>query len=544
MISRSLGHRAPLLWLVLPFIAGLAAGKIFIIGSPPLLLSGAVAVAVYALASAWRGWPGWAPALVVTMVLCGLASYALHRVRLPAWDSLPPREARLSLEVERVFASQDPRRASGLARVVAADEHLGDLVGQRLYFSLNLRRGEARPVRSAELATVGVLVTLPRNPPVDTFDGYLAGAGMNFRLTRGQVLTELSPAHAYYRFCDRAAERFNAILGLGIEEKHPGLAGLLRAMMLGQTHELSSEQRTLFMQSGTMHLFAISGLNIGVIAGALHFILALLRLPAWGRLIIGAGLLWLFVDITGASPSAVRAFVMATFVHAAFVLRQPRNALAALAASAFAVLLVAPLQVFSASFLMSYGIVAALLVLGLPLGDAWVERWTPWRLLPKPTWRWWHHAGDWIWRWLALALAIGVATTLIGLVTGVQFFGLLTPGALVANLVLIPLAMLATLAGFISMMVGLTGIGMLAIPPNQIAAGFLWCIERLVEFSAKVPGVYLPAKFISPWVAPTLLVSLLALLLAGYGARWRGRRWWLPPFALVALALVFGVSYP
>ena len=27
MISRSLGHRAPLLWLVLPFIGGLAAGK-------------------------------------------------------------------------------------------------------------------------------------------------------------------------------------------------------------------------------------------------------------------------------------------------------------------------------------------------------------------------------------------------------------------------------------------------------------------------------------------------------------------------------------
>lgn len=544
MTSRSLGHRAPLLWLVLPFIAGLALGKTVSLGSTPLLLIGAVGTSLYAILAGWRGWRGWGLALGASMILCGAASYALHRVRLPAWDSLPPREARLSLEVERVFASQDPRRASGLARVVAADEHLGDLVGQRLYFSLNLRRGEARPVRSAELATVGVLVTLPRNPPVDTFDGYLAGAGMNFRLTRGQVLTELRPAHAYYRFCDRAAERFNAILGFGIEEKHPGLAGLLRAMMLGQTHELSSEQRTLFMQSGTMHLFAISGLNIGVIAGALHFLLALLRLPAWGRLIGGAALLWLFVDITGASPSAVRAFVMATFVHAAFVLRQPRNALAALAASAFAVLLVAPLQIFSASFLMSYGIVAALLVLGLPLGDAWVQRWTPWRLLPKPTWRWWHHAGDWVWRWLALALAIGVATTLVSLVTGVQFFGLLTPGGLAANLVLIPGAMAATLAGFLSMLVGLAGVDILASVCNHVAAFLLWCIEWVVSASVQVPGVYLPAKFISPWVGPTLFVALLALLLAGYAARWRGRRWWLPPFALVALALVFGVSYP
>jgi competence protein ComEC len=116
---------------------------------------------------------------------------------------------------------------------------------------------------------VGVLVTLPRDPPTDTFDGYLAGAGVNFRLTRGRVVTEERPALAYYRFCAHVATRSSEILGEGIAGKRPHLAGLLRAMMLGATHELSDEQHTLFMQSGTMHLFAISGLNIGVIAGAL-----------------------------------------------------------------------------------------------------------------------------------------------------------------------------------------------------------------------------------------------------------------------------------
>ena len=100
--------------------------------------------------------------------------------------------------------------------------------------------------------------------------------------------------------------------------------------MLGTTHELSEEQETLFMQSGTMHLFAISGLNIGVVAGALQTLLLLIRLPPWARFVIGAVLLWLFVDITGGSPSAVRAFTMAVFLHAALVLRRPANLLAAL----------------------------------------------------------------------------------------------------------------------------------------------------------------------------------------------------------------------
>ena len=35
---------------------------------------------------------------------------------------------------------------------------------------------------------IGVLQTLPRNAPAGSFEGYLANAGMNFRLNRGRVL--------------------------------------------------------------------------------------------------------------------------------------------------------------------------------------------------------------------------------------------------------------------------------------------------------------------------------------------------------------------
>ncbi len=544
MISRSLGHRAPLLWLVLPFIGGLAAGKAGLTLPISVFLAVAAAGATIALLTARRAPRWWPPSIVIAMIGAGAASYALHRVRLPAWDELPAREARLVLRVDRVFASGDARRVSGLGTVVRADDHLRELARQRVYFSINLRRNEAPPIRSAVVSTVGVLVTLPRDPPADTFDGYLAGAGINFRLTRGRVLATERPAHAYYCLCAKAAERCHAILGLGIAEKRPALAGLLRAMMLGATHELSEEQHTLFMQSGTMHLFAISGLNIGVIASALSALLLLLQLPPWARLVLGAGLLWLFVDITGAAPSAVRAFTMAVFLQAAFVLQRPANVLAALAASALAVLLITPLQVFSASFLMSYGIVTALLVLGLPLGDAWLEHWKPWRDLPKPTWQLWQHVIDWIWRIVAMAVAIGVATTLVSLLTGVQFFRLLTPGALVANLVLIPAAMVVTLAGFAALLCGLLGFGLGAVLCNHAAALVLLIIEWLVRLSVQLPGAFLPAHFSQPWLGTVALVALLTTLLLGYGGRWQKIRggWW-PPFVVVALVLLFGVRF-
>jgi len=113
MSSRSLGHRAPLLWLVLPLMAGLAAGKFGDVAPVSWLLGGALVAAVGANFAAWRAVRWWAPAIGAALFLAGNASYPLHRARLPAWEGLPPREVRVALRVNRVFAQTDARRAAG-----------------------------------------------------------------------------------------------------------------------------------------------------------------------------------------------------------------------------------------------------------------------------------------------------------------------------------------------------------------------------------------------------------------------------------------------
>jgi competence protein ComEC len=204
----------------------------------------------------------------------------------------------------------------------------------------------------------------------------------------------------------------------------------------------------------------------------------------------------------------------------------------------------APLQAFGASFLMSYTIVLALLVLGLPLGDAWVARWTPWRDLPKPTWNWWQRGIDLGWRTIAVALSIGLATTLVSLLTGVQFFRLLTPGALIANLVLIPAAMVVTLGGFAALICGLIGFAWGAALCNHAAALMLLMIEWLVRLSVRMPGAFVPAHYSATWIGATALAALMATLVFGYATEWKRELggWW-PPFAVVALTLLFGVKF-
>ncbi len=544
MPPRSLGHRAPLLWLLVPFAAGLVAARATGGSAIVLPLGIAVGAGILALTAGPARPARWAASVVLTLFLAGFASRTLHHPRLSAWDTLPPREARLELAVERLFATTDPGRTAGLARITGTDPHLRELRGQRTYFSLALADAAAPPLRGAVIATIGVLGTVPADAKLATFDGFLAGAGVGFRLTRGRVIAERQPAPPLQRTYARLAAAFTRTLGAGIEEKRPALAGLLRAMMLGATRELSEEQHTLFMQSGTMHLFAISGLNIGVIAGALQALLLLLRLPAWPRFLCGVALLWVFVETTGGSASAVRAFAMAVFVQAAFVLRQPGNVLAALVLSAFVVLLAAPGQLFSASFLMSYGIVAALLTLGLPLADAAQERWSPARDLPRAAWRWHHRMADSAWRVAAPALAIGLATMPVSLVTGIQYFELLTPGALATNLVLIPAAVVVTLGGFASLLCGGLGFEAGVLVCNHAAALVLLGIEHFVRWSVTWPGAFVPARFTAEWIGPATLTALLAALLGGYAAGWRrraGGRW--PPFAIVAVALLCGVEY-
>jgi len=543
---RSLGHRAPLLWLVVPLLAGLS------LGHAGLKLSTAcVGIATFALlvlfaVSRLRKWHQAFSACFgcAALILLGTAYYG-HKRHFPTdWDWLPPREAELSLRVMRTFAQQRAGKTSGIAVIEAAAPHLNELVGQRVYFSLKLPSEVPLLLRSTLIEGIGVISALPSNPSPEDFVHYLDNAGVNFRFSQGQVLRTLEPASAYRQFCAHMAERFSRTLGAGIEAKHPLRTSILRAMLLGQKSELNEEQSWLFRTSGTMHVFAISGLHIGVIATALHWLLSRLRLTCKPRLFIELTSLWLYVDITGAAPSAVRAFIMVALFLIAFALRLPGNPIATLTAASLIVLCFDPLQVFSASFQMSYGIVAALLLIGLPLAESWQAAWQPYAMLPKTTWSWHQRSLDWTRRKGLGLLGIGIAATLVSSVTGVLFFQLFTPGSLLINLWAIPLAAVAITSGFVSLLCGLIGFQFGSIVANHAALFVLSVTEFGIRYFMKLPHLWFHAFFREPWIGSATLAALLLSLLVGYYRHWTGwNRFYWAPFAVLTLGFLFGVRF-
>lgn len=538
--------RAPLLWLLLPLMAGLSAAKVWplpAVGLAPFLL-GAAAASLTALWAAWVDRPRVGlPALVVAAGLAGFALLHLREPRLHLWETRPPREITVTLKVIDTFrASPAARSLGGLGVIMTAGEHDQELIGQRVYFSA-IRRISVPPHRSAEYRIRGVLEPLPHEAAQDGFNDYLANLGVRHRLTRAQLVRETAPPDRLRRFADRARERLELILRHGLE-RHPQTASLYLAMLLGEKAALSTEQQNAFMRSGTFHVFCVSGLHVGVIAFALSRMGTLLRLPQRAGAVVTLSVLWLYVQITGTGTPAVRAYIMIAFLLSSQSFRLPGNAMAALAASALVALLLDPLQLFSTGFQMSYSVVAGLILLAGPLGDRWLLGWQPFVLRPRPEWREWHEAVAWTGRKVIAGAAGCWAAFLGSAAAGIGYFGVFSPGSLLANLIILPLSSLAIVAGFLSLLTGLAGLLPISALFNSAAALIIIAADRLLRHGTDLPGVYFPAAFRADWLAPAGMVAMTAVLLAGAGGRWKKRYggFW-PPVGLLFLLLLFGVKF-
>lgn len=84
------------------------------------------------------------------------------------------------------------------------------------------------------------------------------------------------------------------------------------AFLLGNKSHLSNNQFDTFRASGTMHLFAVSGLHVGCLYSIIYFCVNLLLKNNKLIVLIPLAVLLLYVDLVGYSVSSVRAFLMIT----------------------------------------------------------------------------------------------------------------------------------------------------------------------------------------------------------------------------------------
>lgn len=167
----------------------------------------------------------------------------------------------------------------------------------------------------------------------------------------------------------RVAERFRSGLREASRVLDPEPAGLLPALVVGDTSAMVPTVDAEFRVAGLTHLIAVSGENVAIVCGAVLGLARLARLgPRPSVLVTGLALVG-FVVLCRPSPSVLRAAVMGAVMLLALVLGRRRSAIPALCGAILVLLLVDPTLGGDPGFTLSVLATGALVL----LAPGWTE---------------------------------------------------------------------------------------------------------------------------------------------------------------------------
>jgi competence protein ComEC len=262
-------------------------------------------------------------------------------------------------------------------------------------------------------------------------------------------------------------------------------AGLAAAVLLGERERLEHDRTEAFVETGTIHLLAISGLHVGILVSVLTLALRVGWVSRnWGLILIPALTLF-YALLTDARPPVMRAALLILITCIALYDGRRQLGFNTLAAAALAVLLWNPAQLFRVGAQLSFLAVGTLICFG-PVWHRWQQEdallWLIRSTRPAPV-RIARSIGRWTWR---LTVA-GFAVWLVALPLVMHHFHLCSPvGILLTPLLYVPVAA-ALFSGL-----GVLLFGWL-VP--WLATGFGWAcdlslgvLEQTVLLARELPG--------------------------------------------------------
>jgi len=137
---------------------------------------------------------------------------------------------------------------------------------------------------------------------------------------------------------------------------------VLSAVLLGEKGGMDPELKELYQKNGIGHILAISGLHISFLGLGLYH---LIRKAGGSFLVSGIaamGVLGLYVLMIGPGVSSIRALIMLLIRVAADLAGRVYDMATSIAVAAVCIVIVRPLNLYDAGFLLSFGAVAGIAV--------------------------------------------------------------------------------------------------------------------------------------------------------------------------------------
>ena len=308
---------------------------------------------------------------------------------------------------------------------------------------------------------------------------------------------------------------------------------IAQAILLGNRRQLSASQNQAFMASGTIHLLAISGLHVGILAGGLFW---LGKLGLLGRRSVCVGMIIIvasYAMLVEGRPPVLRAAILVILFSAARLLGRNGLSLNTLAAAGLVVLALNPAELFNCGAQLSFLAVGMLCVFGPWLAGH--TRTSAMDRLIASSSSWGQRIYSKIARWISLAVRVSVVIWLFALpLVACKFHLVSLAGPLVTPLLLVPLAF-ALWSGFLMLLHG-----WVAPPISAWCAAAcercLWLVEELVFFTHSFPGTH----FWTVGPEPVSVAFFYVALLVAIVLRWNPWRL----VTILAVWMVFGWMVP
>lgn len=336
--------------------------------------------------------------------------------------------------------------------------HLEDGTSKTLYIHTKKQKEPIDPSLTYQFS--GYVKPLV-NPFVakQNFSFYLWSRGIRYHATKAHLHKPLPTA----QFLQLCRSQFAKALTL----KDFLATSVFQAILMGKKESIPRDQLQHFFYTGTMHLFAVSGLHVGVVSSFIFFLCKLFIFPKGLKIIFtGLGVLF-YAFIVGFSPSTLRATCMVFFVLMAQIFNRPIDIHAAFFSTIGLTLLFNPYALWDVGFQLSYGVVASILWVGIP----WAYNYPAWKS----------------------TCLISLCASAMSSLFSVYYWNIFSPWAFIANLLLIPLASGIVILGLVC---GLFAFCCPIVLPffHEFAQFLITCLLKSVVYLETLPWATLQIK--------------------------------------------------
>lgn len=294
----------------------------------------------------------------------------------------------------------------------------------------------------------------------------------------------------------------------------------MQALLLGVKNDISEDMMNVYMNTGVMHVLAVSGMHVGI----LYLGIMVLLKPIYRRWslisILPIILVWVFSFITGGGPAILRAAIMITFVDMGKKLNEDSHSTNLLFVSGFCLLMFQPYLVWDIGFQLSFAAMLGLFYLMTPIQNLiWVKR------------RW---VKEYIWSPSVMSLSAQLATTPLTF----YYFGNFPIYFLITNLLILLPVTIALYSGVILLLTSIILPESINLFIGKMIDFFVYYgFDALLEWMAQLPAAYANQIYLSFW---QVIFLLLAIFFLGYWMYHLKNGKWLVYSFLLCTVTVFG----